>query len=222
MKLNFPVLDDALVLGDGATIFTVTSTKIWANLIEAVYHYSEEEGPLKLYRDNYKRISSENLMVVSDVLGYNVNSPAVLKLIYADLEQQLNENLEVKGHLEQLTNEIAAIVRNEVMDHELDLEQDTITVIEIFKALGIKIETQSDTILDKLIEIVQVYHYLPTKKLLILINVGCYLTQEEQETFIEYIRLQQCRVLLLEPRRVPHQRQFVLDDDFYLEEEFPL
>ena len=85
-------------------------------------------------------------MVVTDILGFDVNSAPVLKLIYADLEQQLNEKVEVKSMIDKLTTTISELIDYELLDHELDLESDEITVLELFKALGVKIETHSDTI----------------------------------------------------------------------------
>src|SRR5699024_10818662 len=123
------------------------------------------EGELKLFNDQYQKLKATEIMVVTDILGFDVNSAAVLKLIYADLEQQLNEKGEVKSMIDKLTTTISELIDYELLDHELDLESDEITVLELFKALGIKIETHSDTIFEKMLEILQVYKYLSKKKL---------------------------------------------------------
>ena len=52
--------------------------------------------------------------------------------------------------IEKLTGTISQLIGYELLEHEMDLEEDGITVRELFKALGIKIETTSDTILKKL------------------------------------------------------------------------
>ncbi|MBF2595463.1 type II-A CRISPR-associated protein Csn2, partial [Listeria welshimeri] len=96
------------------------------------------------------------------------------------------------------------------------LEEDEITVIELFKALGIKIETKSDTIFEKIIEIVQVYKYLSKKKLLVFINVCAYLTKEELLELKRYISLNQVKVLFIEPRKIKEVSQIVLDLDYFL------
>ncbi|WP_444811512.1 type II-A CRISPR-associated protein Csn2, partial [Streptococcus canis] len=54
-------------------------------------------------------------------------------------------------------------------------------------------ETQSDTIFEKCLEILQVFKYLSKKKLLIFINCGSYLTKEELLKIREYIDLSQQR-----------------------------
>jgi CRISPR-associated protein Csn2 len=88
--------------------------------------------------------------------------------------------------------------------------------LELIKALGVQIETQSDTVFEKCFEILQVYNYLSKKRLLIFINVGAYLTKNEMEKLIEYIQLSNQVVLFLEPRRLYDLPQYVLDDDYFL------
>lgn len=86
----------------------------------------------------------------------------------------------------------------------------------MIKALGVKIETQSDTIFEKCFEILQIYNYLSKKKLLIFVNSGAYLTQNEMERLMEYIKLSNQKVLFLEPRKLYDFPQYVLDNDYFL------
>ncbi len=116
----------------------------------------------------------------------------------------------------QISNTITELVSYECLENELDLEYDEITILELIKALGVQIETQSDTVFEKCFEILQVYNYLSKKRLLIFINVGAYLTKNEMEKLIEYIQLSNQVVLFLEPRRLYDLPQYVLDDDYFL------
>lgn len=118
--------------------------------------------------------------------------------------------------IEQLANTITELLSYECLENELDLEYDEITILELIKSLGVKIETQSDTIFEKCFEILQVYNYLSKKKLLIFVNSGAYLTKNEMEKLIEYIRLSNQNVLFLEPQRLYDFPQYVLDSDYFL------
>ncbi len=79
--------------------------------------------------------------MITDVLGYNLNSPAMLKLIHADLENQLNDKPEVKSMIEKLVATITELLAFECLENELDLEYDEITILELIDALGVS-ETQ--------------------------------------------------------------------------------
>lgn len=194
MKLNFEMLDQPIEL-NSATILTVEDTKIFALLTKYFYQY-QDESELRLFDDKQKSIKPSELMLVTDVLGYDINSAATLKLIYTDLELQLNERPEVKSMIDKLTATISELIGYELLEHELDLECDEITIIELFKALGIKIETTSDSIFEKLVEIVQVFKNLTKKKLLVFINVCSYLTKEELVELNNYISLYNTTVRL--------------------------
>ena len=143
----------------------------------------------------------------------------MLKLIHADLENQLNEKPEVKSMIDKLVVTITELLAYECLENELDLEYDEITILELIEALGVKIETMSDTIFEKCMEIVQIFKYLSKKRLLVFINVGAYLSEKETESLIEYICLNQLCVLFLEPRQVYNFPQFILDKDYFLNAE---
>lgn len=214
LKINFPILDEPLILSD-ATVLTVEDVTVFSSLVRYFYTYTED-AQVNIFDDKFKSLKESELMVVTDILGFDVNSPAMLKLIHADIEKQLNEKPEVKSMIEKLANTITELISYECLENELDLEYDEITILELIKALGIQIETQSDTVFEKCFEILQVYNYLSKKRLLIFINVGAYLTKNEMEKLIEYIQLSNQVVLFLEPRRLYDLPQYVLDNDYFL------
>ncbi|MBF2600878.1 type II-A CRISPR-associated protein Csn2 [Listeria seeligeri] len=214
MNFNFKLLDEPITIED-STIFVIEDVRVFANVTKLFYQYDEIDD-LKVFNAKQQPLKSTELMLITDVLGHDINSAATLKLIYGDLEQQLNEKPEVKSMIDKLTATISELIGYELLEHELDLEEDEITVIELFKALGIKIETKSDTIFEKIIEIVQVYKYLSKKKLLVFINVCAYLTKEELLELKRYISLNQVKVLFIEPRKIKEVSQIVLDLDYFL------
>ena len=214
MKLNFPLLDEALTL-DKATIFVVEDTTVFSRLVRNLYQY-QVGSELKIFDEQFRSIKDSELMVVTDILGYDINAVPILKLIHADLENQLNEKPEVKSIIETLANSITELISYECLENELDLEYDEITVLELIKALGVKIETISDTIFDKIFEILQVYQFLNKKRFLVFINVLSYLTVDEIQKTREYIELSNMDVLFLEPRKRKDFPQYVLDKDYFL------
>lgn len=155
IKINFPILDEPLVLSN-ATILTIEDVSVYSSLVKHFYQYDVDEH-LKLFDDKQKSLKATELMLVTDILGYDVNSAPILKLIHGDLENQFNEKPEVKSMVEKLAATITELIAFECLENELDLEYDEITILELIKALGVKIETQSDTIFEKCFEIIQVY-----------------------------------------------------------------
>jgi len=213
-KINFGLLDQPIKISN-STILTIEDTKVFAYLVKLFYQYNEE-NELRIFNDKQKKLKASELMLITDVLGYELNSSTIVKLIYEDLERQLNEKPEVKSMIDKLTSTISELINYELLEHELDLESDEITIIELFKALGIKIETKSDTIFEKLIECIQVFKNLSKKKLLVFVNTCSYLTPEELNELNNYISLYGVDVLYVEPRQVNGFKQYILDEDYFL------
>lgn len=180
-----------------------------------MYQYPESDY-VQIFDKKMKPIKETELLLVTDVLGYNINSPAMLKLIHADIEDQLNEKPEVKSMIEKLASTITDLLSYECLENELDLEYDEITILELIVALGVKVETASDTVFEKCFEIIQIFKYLTKKKLLIFVNVSAYLSQAELQSLMEYMSLNHMLVLFVEPRKVYDFPQYVLDTDYVL------
>ncbi|MDG3142188.1 type II-A CRISPR-associated protein Csn2 [Streptococcus suis] len=214
MKLNFPLLDDSLDVSSH-TILVVQSKEVFAQLIKEFYTY-DEASELRLYDSKQGSLKPSELMVITDILGYDVNATSILKLVHADLENQFNDKPEVKSMIEKLTATITELIAFECLENELDLEYDEITILELIKALGIRIETTSDSIFEKCFEIIQIYKYLRNKKLLVFINISAYLSQKEIGQLFEYIELNHMDCLFLEPRQVYDFPQYILDEDYFL------
>lgn len=214
MKINFPILDEPIEIKQ-ATFLILEEQLIFSDVVKHLYHYSEEDE-LKLFDNKMKSLKESELLLITDILGYNINSPAMLKLIRANLEKQLNEKPEVKSMLEKLIATITELIAFECLENELDLEYDEITILELIDALGVKIETLSDTVFEKSLEIVQVFKYLSKKKLLVFVNVSCYLSEHELAKLVEYIQLNNIDILFLEPRKVYDFPQYVVDEDYFL------
>ena len=217
MKINFPILDEAITITN-ATFLVLEDQQVFSGLVKQFYQYNVDSD-LKLFDSRLTALKDSELLVITDILGYNLNSTSMLKLIHADLENQLNEKPEVKSMIEKLVVTITELLAYECLENELDLEYDEITILELIEALGVKVETISDTVFEKCMEIVQVFKYLSKKRLLVFINVAAYLSENEIESLIEYIGLNQLSVLFLEPRQVYNFPQFILDKDYFLNAE---
>ena len=218
LRINFPILDEAITI-EGATILAIRDTKVYAKLIKELYQY-EGEGEVKLYDSDFKSLKPSELMVITDIMGYEVNTPTMLKKIHMDLEGQFNNKIEIKLEIERLSSLITQSIVSECLENELDLVYDEISLLALIKALGVRVDSQNVSLFEKIFEILQIFKYLTTKKLLVFINSLSYFQTEEIKSILEYIQLGQLPVLFLEsdsPKEAPH---YLLDDDFYLDRNY--
>lgn len=214
ININYPLFDESIEL-DNINILTLESTKVFSDFVKNLYSFGEEDCKLKIFNNKSISLKESEIMIVTDVLGWDINSASIIKSIHNDIEKQLNDKPEVKAIIDKLSASITEIIAYECLENELDLEYDEITVLELIKALGVKVETKSDTIFERLFEIIQVFKYLNKKKLLVLVNISSYFSKNELEQIFEYIVLNNIKVLLVEPRKVIGFKQYVLDEDYF-------
>lgn len=214
IRLNLPILDESIPI-EGFTLFIVKNREVLSQLVQWIYVY-DEESQLKLYDSELHTIKSSEMIVISDLLGFSINSPAVVKAVQSDLLDQLNENVELKNQLDLLITQITSILGSQCVENELNLTYNNLKIEKIISALEVRVDAESNTLFEQLFEVLQIFKYLVKKKVLILINVASYFSEGELDAIKEFIELNQINVLFIEPRCVYNYPQYTLDEDFIM------
>ena len=214
MKINFSLLDEPMEVNLG-TVLVIEDVSVFAQLVKEFYQYDEQSN-LTIFDSKIRSIRSSELLLITDILGYDINTSQVLKLLHTDIVNQLNDKPEVRSEIDSLVSLITDIIMAECIENELDIEYDEITLLELVKVLGIRIETKSCTVFEKIFEILQIFKYLVKKKILVFVNSLSYFSKDEIYQILEYTKLSQADVLFLEPRQIEGIQQFILDKDYIL------
>lgn len=197
------------------TVLVIEDVSVFAQLVKVFYQYDEQSN-LTIFDSKIRSIRSSELLLITDILGYDINTSQVLKLLHTDIVNQLNDKPEVRSEIDSLVSLITDIIMAECLENELDIEYDEITLLELVKVLGIRIETKSCTVFEKIFEILQIFKYLVKKKILVLVNSLSYFSKDEIYQILEYTKLLQADVLFLEPKQIKEIQQFILDKDYIL------
>lgn len=197
------------------TVLVIEDVSVFAQLVKEFYQYDEQSN-LTIFDSKIRRLKSSELLLITDILGYDINTTQVLKLLHTDIESQLKDKAEVRSEIETLVSLITDIIMAECLENELDIEYDEITLLELIKSLGIRIESKSCTVFEKIFEILQIFKYLVKKRILVFVNSLSYFSKDEIHQILEYTKLLQADVLFLEPRQIKGIQQFILDKDYIL------
>lgn len=214
IRLNLPIFDESIGI-KGFTLLVVENRSVLTQLVQWLYCY-DESSDLKLYDSKIQSLKNSEIIVISDLLGFTINSSAVVKAIQTDLLDQFNDNIELKNELEQVLVRATNLVGSQCIENELNLTYTELSVEKIISALDVRVDTVANTLFEQIFEILQIFRYLVKKKLLIFVNVASYFKEEEIDVIKEFIELNQINVLFIEPRRVFSYAQFVLDEDFIM------
>lgn len=215
-SLNFDFLDEPIKL-EGFTELVIENRTVFTKVVQALYEYSDDENYIQIFNEDYQALKTNELMLVNDVLGFDINSPTTLKLVYQDIIGQINDKPEVKSKIESYLNQAIQIIKDELVEFEIDLVSDEILLTEALKSLGVKIEIVSDTIFERFFEIIQVFKYLKAKELLVVINAGVYFSKSEIAAIAEYTELQNMNMLMINSAKYEGVKsRYVLDEDFVI------
>ena len=216
MKLNFPILDNSIEL-ENATIFTITCPEIFGQIICDLYTL-DENSRLKLFMENQKRLTANDILVVMDVMIYNANTTVFQKRLIKDIEEQLNMELDKKLEIEGMLGRLFTLVEDEFINHELDIEIKPLVVTQLIKAFQPCVILEESSIYEKMIDVVKIYSYLRNvTKLLIFVNSASFLSKDEYAQLRQFVELNNVKTLFLESRLVLGQPQYILDEDYYLQ-----
>lgn len=215
-SLNFDFLDEPIRL-EGFTELVIENRTVFTKVVQALYEYSDYEDYIQIFNEDYQALKANELMLVNDVLGFDINSATTLKLVYQDIIGQINDKPEVKSKIESYLNQAIQIIKDELVEFEIDLVSDEILLTEALKSLGVKIEIVSDTIFERFFEIIQVFKYLKAKELLVVINAGVYFSKSEIAAIAEYTELQNMNMLMINSAKYEGVKsRYVLDEDFVI------
>lgn len=215
MRFNFPTLDESLEIS-GVTILAIEEAQVFAQIVYDLYTLNDHSS-LKIFLSDQTRLTVKDIMIVTDVMAYDLNTTLLQKKILKDLEQQLNLDITKKDSFEMLLGQLEVLLDEELLEHELSLTTDELTISQFLKMVHPKMETSVTSIFEKMLELVNIYRYLQdTVKLLVFVNGGTYLTDAEFSELVHYIELAGLKVLFLESRLIPAHHQYYLDEDFYL------
>ena len=215
-SLNFDFLDEPIKL-EGFTELVIENRTVFTKVVQALYEYSDDEEYIQIFNEDYQALKANELMLVNDVLGFDINSATTLKLVYQDIIGQINDKPEVKSKIESYQNQAMQIIKDELVEFEIDLVSDEILLTEALKSLGVKIEIVSDTIFERFFEIIQVFKYLKAKELLVVINAGVYFSKSEIAAISVYTELQNMNMLMINSAKYEGVKsRYVLDEDFVI------
>lgn len=215
-SLNFDFLDEPIKL-EGFTELVIENRTVFTKVVQALYEYSDYEDYIQIFNEDYQALKANELMLVNDVLGFDINSATTLKIVYQDIIGQINDKPEVKSKIESYLNQAIQIIKDELVEFEIDLVSDEILLTEALKSLGVKIEILSDTIFERFFEIIQVFKYLKAKELLVVINAGVYFSKSEIAAIAEYTELQNMNMLMINSAKYEGVKsRYVLDEDFVI------
>lgn len=198
-------------------VLVVESPEKLSELIQELY-LSRQGGEGKFLLSEADKLLNMGkfLELVVNPFAIGVNEKRIVQKLYQEIESQVQEQLvletaEIHSRLISYLEEIAGKVTYPVI---FDLEQN---VLGLMKTYNVRLETESITMLEKLVEYFRLLHQLCRVEVIVCVNLKSYLSEVELRQLYETVFYEKIALILLENvqrEKVDGERICIMDRDW--------
>lgn len=173
--------------------------------------FHEEEGAAVLSENNKELKWEKTGTIITDYINLSVNDKKVINRLYKLMQESSNEDFQMKGRL--ISNSISvleqtiSLMRYDCISYDLDFSWS-----DFYKAFHVRINDDSETLLEKLINYLRVCSGLLGYQLLCLVNAKDYLTKKDIAELYQIAEYLKIHLLMVESR----ERNDTNNEIFYI------
>lgn len=222
MNLEIFQLDNSLPFNDTSVIIVeVENIKFYRSLIESFHCISEFETPaieMRLYENNEEVNIANETVIITDILHFDFKQRVFITKIYKQLEKQYHNNKEIDLIADQLV-ELRQLIGIQLNDYDLPLQlNEEVKLSSLYKLFNVTIEVETESILDRLLLLIDLVAQLKIARIIILNNVRCYFVEQELLEVYKYALYKNIKLLLIEPifkkGKLQYERKLQIDNDY--------
>lgn len=156
---------------------------------------------------------AKNLELLSDVIPFSGNRKNLLNKVLTAVEKNGVENIE---EIQKLLTSIESYLLSISEDWPLSFDIGKITPASLLKLAGAQIEMGGEYPLEDLLTYMDLVAELDREKVFCLLNLHCYFSVEELNTFFHDVALHKHRLLIFEGSeylKADEEKKIVIDKD---------
>ncbi len=201
MRLAHKELEKQFVFEDGKAVeWIIESPASFSKYISELYECIQGNDGKFILSDEDKVLDLKKYAeLITDPFQIDFNDRQIQKKLYTQLQ-----DLAVGGEFYLHTQELKSLIKKYFFDLEYasgyDLEMaDEIDLSAVFKAVGIQLDCENaETLVERIEAYIKIMAELMKKKLIILVNSRCYLTNEQIDQLAESCMYNEIALLLIE------------------------
>ena len=199
-----------------SNVLIIENRRAFTDIVEDLYiQGNAETGNFMLSEDGKMLKFRDIVETILNPISLEINSKKVLNRLYTHLQNVANDYFEEKEKLNGLwISLLDQIILQSCYDNlEMDLNIDWPA---LFKLYNVKVQTQYDSLLEKLSEYVHVLSTLSSKRVLVFINLKSYLDKTELEMLYQSAFYNKIYLVLIEANehyKIDNEYISILDSD---------
>lgn len=197
-------------------VLIIEAPETFSVLIQELYR-SKQGGEEKFLLSESDKLLNmgKSLELMVNPFAIDVNEKRIVQKLYQEIESQVQEQLVLEtaeihskliSYLEEIVGKIAYPVT-------FDLEEN---VLGLMKTYNVRLETESITLLEKLVEYFELLHQLCRIEVIVCVNLKSYLSEVELRQLYEAMFYEKISLILLENtqrEKVEGERICIMDRD---------
>lgn len=197
-------------------VLVIESSEMFSKLIQELYQSRQGiAGKFVLSEGDKLLPIGKSVELVINPFEIDLNEKRILQKLYQEMESQVQEQLvlettEIHGKLISYLEEIAQKITYPVI---FDLETN---VLGLMKTYNVRLEAETNTLLEKLVEYFKLLHQLCRINVAICVNLKTYLSETELSQLYEALFYEKMNLILLENRqgkRLKEEKICIVDED---------
>ncbi|MGL5869584.1 type II-A CRISPR-associated protein Csn2 [Clostridium chrysemydis] len=180
--------------------------------------YSKEDDEIIIYNDLEQLNFSKSCLVIYDYFNCIANQNKVLKLLYEDISKEYSFNYENNEYME-LQSKLLNSINTVLCEYEYKFDKkEFLEIKDILKIMDLKFDQEHyDKPFENIMLLIDLIDNLKICKIIIFVNLKCYLKEGELKEVYKMIKYKRINVLLIEfynNKKVEGENKISIDEDY--------
>jgi len=200
-------------------VLVIKDANIFSQIINSLFKYCNgKESDLVILSDD-KIITKNQLLLINDIIGFDFQSKYIINKLNSKICNQILSDIELELELMENIDKANNIIHDILFEYNLNIEINTEKQIENYvKYLGLKLRTNFENILDKMLDIIEVISELFPEIHVIIVNQLLYFDKNQILEIFKYKSYKKCSILFIERNfeEIDSINRIVIDEDYYV------
>lgn len=176
-----------------------------------------EDGDFILSEKGKELPIKKSVELVLSPFMMDFNSKKILSSIYGDLKENAYQQ-DYYANTVKLLSEISGYISNVVDEYKYPLEiSEEINIEDVFKLASLKVDNSNSTLVDKIVDYVELVTTVLNVKLVVFVNLKLYIEEEQLGELYKTIMNKKINVLLIEnmmiSSKIEGEKGIIIDKD---------
>ncbi len=200
----YPLEKNIVISSEKVTVLEIKNPTFYSRITENLNNLcnkKETNLSISLFDDNSERMDvQKNVLLCFDLFNSNLIFKMFNKELYDKIKMEIQKDYQFQIRFLDMMSQVESFIVEEspMLDYGVQIAYQP-NELDLFKLFKIEYdENQLGTILARMMKIVELTNQLQLKKLVVILNLRCFLTDEEWNKFIFFCSSLNVHVLCLE------------------------